>query len=169
MRRPFAIVAAGGWRLDQEWANVVTHAAGVVLAVTVTVFLMQAALRSGLERAVLSVLMFGSSATLVYLASRFPHAPRRGRAKLGLLALDYCSIYLLIAATYTPFALLLLGGDWVLFWVIWLLAALGIAVQVVSFASGRAKHYERIAYVLYLAMGWAPLAWAGGTVLRALP
>jgi len=156
-------------RIDQEWANVATHAGGLVLAVIGTVLLARAASRSELERSLFSVLMFGSAASLVYLASTLHHALRRGPAKTILLGLDYCGIYLLIAATYTPFALLLLQGDWALFAVIWSLAALGIAVQVASFASGRASRYERIAYVLYLVMGWAPVAWVGGAVMRAMP
>ena len=120
--------------------------------------------------AVFSVTVFGGAACLVYLASSLHHALSGGRAKTILVGLDHCAIYLLIAGTYTPFALVLLPrADWGLFALIWSLAAIGIAVQVAAFVTGRAGPYERIAHILYLAMGWMPLTWVGGLMVRALP
>ena len=92
-------------------------------------------------------------------------------APLFLGRLDHISIYVLIAGTYTPFALLALGGavGWWLFGAIWTLALVGSALEFI-----RMRHRRGIAVTLYLIMGWlgllsfGPLSAAlgtGGTVL----
>ncbi|MCK5445610.1 MAG: hemolysin III family protein, partial [Rhodospirillaceae bacterium] len=89
--------------------------------------------------------------------------------KQFFLALDHCGIYLLIAGTYTPFSLLMPPGqEWTLLVLIWGSALTGITIQMAAFLTGRSKVYEKFAFVLYLAMGWMPILWAGEDVFGAL-
>jgi hemolysin III len=69
-----------------------------------------------------------------------------------MLSLDHGSIYLLIAGTYTPFALIGLRGmlGWTLFSIVWACALVGVVVK--SFFAGR---WNAFSTAIYLAMGWA--------------
>ena len=105
---------------------------------------------------------------LLYLASTLLHSLPPGRAQNLFLILDHCGIFLLIAATYTPFALLLFHSTALLL-VIWSIAALGMAGQILAGAAGRPDAFENVAYILYLAMGWLPLTWFARTLLAWYP
>jgi hemolysin III len=118
--------------------------------------------------ALASLLVFGGSAVLLYLASTMLHALPPGRAQRLFLILDHCGIFLLIAATYTPFALLLFHSTALLL-VIWSIAAVGMAGQIAAAVTGRAAAFESVAYILYLAMGWLPLTWFARTLMAWHP
>ena len=102
---------------------------------------------------------------LLYAASGLQHGLPPGRAQRLFLILDHCGIFLLIAGTYTPFAMLLFRSP-ALLAAIWSLAALGIVGQILALAAGRGASFEAIAYLLYLAMGWLPLAWFARTLVE---
>ena len=101
---------------------------------------------------------------VLYLSSTLYHS-LRGKAKQIFHVFDHCSIYLLIAGTYTPLTLIVLRGrwGWWLFGIVWTLALAGVAKDV--FFHGR---YRAISIVLYLLMGWMVLA-AFAPLQRALP
>lgn len=88
---------------------------------------------------------------MMYLASSLYHAAANERQKRLLRRADHCSIYLLIAGTYTPLMLLAVGGNWGRWMLIavWLLALIGIAVKCFSVTK-----FKKISLVLYLIMGW---------------
>ena len=133
-----------------ERFNGYTHLAGAVLAlVGATVLVTLSALHADALR-IVSFSVYGATLVLLYLFSTLYHSTR-GRAKAVLRKLDHCSIYLLIAGTYTPFTLVTLGGawGWSLFGVIWGLAAVGI-VQECWLARG--ARWASLA--IYVAMGW---------------
>ena len=142
--------------------------AGAVLAVTGTAVLVVMASLEADPWRIVSFSVYGATLVLVYVVSTLYHGARDGRAKDVLRRLDHCSIYLLIAGTYTPFTLVTLNGPWgwSLFGAVWGLAAVGI-VQEWWFARG--KRVPSI--VIYVLMGWlavvalAPLfealAWKG--------
>jgi hemolysin III len=150
-----------------ERFNGYTHLAGAVLALAgATVLVVLAAMKADPWR-IVSFSVYGTTLFLLYLTSTLYHSTR-GRAKSVLRKLDYCSIYLLIAGTYTPFALVTLNGawGWTLFGAVWALAVVGI-VQECCLARG-----ARLASLaIYVLMGWlaivavAPLfhalAWSG--------
>jgi hemolysin III len=140
-----------------ERFNGYTHLAGVLLAAAGTAVLVtQAALRGDATR-IVSFAVYGATLCLLYLFSTLYHGAR-GRAKDVLRKLDHVAIYLLIAGTYTPFALVTLHGawGWSLFGAVWGLAALGI-VQELSIARG-----ARLASLaIYLLMGWLALVALG--------
>ena len=128
--------------------------AGAVLAVAgAVVLIVLGALKADPWR-IVSFSVYGASLIVLYTASTLYHSTR-GRAKDVLRKLDHCAIYLIIAGTYTPFALVTLNGawGWTLFGAVWGLALLGI-IQELWLSRG-----ERVAsIVIYLLMGWIALA-----------
>lgn len=137
-----------------EALNTVTHLVGAVLATLgSTVLLVLAAVRGDAWRLV-SFAIYGGSLILTYLASTLYHA-LKGRAKRVFRRLDHMSIFLLIAGTYTPFALVTLRNrlGWIILAVVWVLAVTGIALQ--ATLGDRAKSAS---LVLYPTIGWIGVA-----------
>ncbi len=146
-----------------ERFNGYTHLVGAVLALAgATMLVVAAALRADPWR-IVTFSVYGATLVLLYLASTIYHSTR-GRAKAVWRKLDHSAIYLLIAGTYTPFALVALRGPWgwSLFGVAWGLAAVGI-VQEVWLARGA----RVVSLAIYLLMGWTALA-AIGPLANAL-
>ncbi len=98
-----------------------------------------------------SVIVYGISIIILFLASTLYHAVNRERLKHYFRIIDHISIYLLIAGTYTPVLLITLPDSlgWELFWVVWGIAAFGIILKL--FFTGR---FEIFSTLLYLVMGW---------------
>jgi hemolysin III len=124
-------------------AGALLSAAGISLLFALTAGAMDARQRTG-------VAIYGATLLLLFVVSTLYHSSR-GRAKALLRKLDHCAIYLLIAGTYTPFALVTLRGawGWTLLGLAWGLAALGI-VQECTFARGA----RQLSLGIYLVMGW---------------
>jgi hemolysin III len=163
-----------------ERFNGYSHLAGTVLALTgATLLVVMAALAADPWR-IVSFAVYGATLVLLYVISTLYHSTR-GRAKDVFRKLDHCSIYLLIAGTYTPFTLVTLNGPWgwSLFGAVWGLAAVGI-VQEVWLARG-ARLPSLVIYVLmgwlavvalgplFDALAWQGMAWvlAGGLLYTA--
>ena len=153
--------------LPPERANTLSHGLGAVAALVATLLLLPTAANAG-PPVLLALLVFGGSAVLLYLVSGLLHALPPGPAQSLFRVLDHCGIFLLIAATYTPFALLLFHSPGLLL-VIWSVAALGITGEIVAVALRRAATFESVSYILHLAMGWLPLVWFARPLLDHLP
>lgn len=150
----------------EEIVNALTHALGAALSIAgLSVLVVMAWLQAEPWR-IVTFSIYGASLVLLYLASTCYHlAPAGGRAKTVLHALDHCAIYLLIAGTYTPFALVSLGGawGWSLFGALWGLAMIGVLVKTCL-----PTRSSILSTVTYVAMGWAGIVVAG-PIARALP
>ena len=134
-----------------ERFNGYTALAGAILALTGASFLVVMAAQKADPWRIVSFAVYGSSLFALHLISTLYHGMRGGRAKDVFRKLDHCSIYLLIAGTYTPFTLVTLNGPWgwSLFGAIWALAVLGI-VQECWLARGA----RMASLVIYVLMGW---------------
>jgi hemolysin III len=150
---------------QDEIANAITHALGVALALAGLAVLVTLASLYHSARHLVSYSIYGVTLVLLYGVSTAYHGVRLPRAKRILRILDHAAIYLLIAGTYTPFALITLRGawGWSLLGIIWALAASGVVFKV--FFMGR---FPRISVVFYLAMGWFALV-AGRQLFVQLP
>ncbi len=136
-----------------ERFNGITHLVGVALALAGTgVLVAEAALQQDPWK-VVSGSIYGATLVLLYTTSTLYHSSR-GKAKAVFRKLDHCAIYLLIAGTYTPFALVTLRGawGWWLFGSMWSLAALGIAQEL--WLSNKRRW---LSVTLYILMGWLGL------------
>ena len=139
----------------EERLHVAIHGAGLVAGVIATFWLVAQANVGASGWRVLGVAVFGLSAVLVFATSTIYHASADPLARPRWRQLDHSAIFLLIAGTYTPFSVGVLGGvwGWSLFIALWAIAVLGIAAKVrVGF------RYHNLSTALYLLMGWAGLA-----------
>ena len=154
----------------EERLNAAIHGLAALLGVAALVFLVIEASTVGRDGSLPAVIVYGIALILLFVVSTFYHGLPLGTVKRVFHSLDHGGISLLIAGTYTPFCLLMPPGEeWVLFAVIWIMAALGIGVQAAAFLTGREARYEKFAYVYYLAMSWIPILWASGVVFEELP
>ena len=163
-----------------ERFNGYTHLGGAILAAAGAVVLVVLASLRGDPWRITAFAVYGATLVFLYVASTLYHSTR-GRAKAVLQKVDHSAIYLLIAGTYTPFALVTLNGPWgwTLFGLVWGLAIIGI-VQELLFARGAripslviylVMGWSAVAAILPLAdsLGWGGLAWvaAGGVIYTA--
>ena len=135
----------------EEIANSISHGVGWLLSVCGLAILVTYAAITGGALRVASCAVFGSTLVLLYAASTLYHALREERAKKVMRVFDHSAIFLLIAGTYTPLALVAVGGawGWSLFATIWALATIGVLLN--TFAHGR---WRWLSITLYITMGW---------------
>ncbi|MGM0595187.1 MAG: PAQR family membrane homeostasis protein TrhA, partial [Pseudomonadota bacterium] len=147
-----------------ERFNSLSHLVGAVFALAGLVILVVAAAGQGEPRRIVAFSVYGATLFLLYLISTLYHS-LSGRAKLLFRVLDHQAIYLLIAGTYTPFALITLRESvgWWLFGTIWTLALLGVVLDGVK-RDGR----RILPVVIYLVMGWMVVVTLE-PLLQALP
>lgn len=135
---------------DEELWNTWTHALGILLGVIGAIFM---ALRmQGMDTlSRTSVWIYSISVIILFTASTVYHAVADPRIKKKLRILDHISIYLLIAGTYSPVALITLreGSGWWLFGAVWGMALFGTVLKL--FFTGK---FEIFSLFLYLLMGW---------------
>lgn len=138
----------------EELANAMTHGVGLLLSLVGVPMLVLGSLSRGDALLVAGMSVFGASLVAVYASSTLYHAVRPSRAKQLLQVADHVAIYLLIAGTYTPYALGVLRGrfGWSLLGVIWTLAALGIVFKV-AFRT----RFHRLSTAFYVGMGWVAI------------
>jgi hemolysin III len=138
--------------VGEEIANSITHGVGALLGLLGTAVLLYRAVRGeGTGIQIASFAIYGASLFLLHLSSTLYHALHHPGAKRVFWVFDHCSIYLLIAGTYTPFLLLSLWGRWgaTLLVTIWGLTILGIVFK--SLYIGRLR---KTSVGLYILMGW---------------
>jgi hemolysin III len=145
-----------GYTRGEEVANTLSAAAGLAVFVAVTPFLMAAALVSDRSLAVTGCAIFLASVLTLYLSSTIYHALAPCQAKHIVRILDHAAIFVLIAGTYTPFALgpLAENGGLALAIIEWTLAVLGIAFKCTGGIQSR-----RLSNLIYLGMGWLGVFW----------
>ncbi len=135
--------------------NMVSHIVGGVIGITAIVLCSIFAALNGDVYGVVSGVIFGSTMLVLYTMSSIYHGLKpETMAKKVFQIIDHCSIYILIAGTYTPIALCTLreystAQGWVLFGIIWGIAILGITLNSIDL-----KKYKVFSMICYLVMGW---------------
>jgi hemolysin III len=135
----------------EEFLNVLSHGAGLGLSVLGLFLLIFKALALNNTRILLSFAIFGTSLILLYSASTLYHSTKNLRKRFTFKVFDHIAIFVLIAGTYTPFALVTLQGrtGWIILGVVWTIALLGTFLKL--FFTGRFKIFSTL---LYVGMGW---------------
>ena len=139
------------WTVGEEVAHSVTHGIGLLGAVAGLVLLLVLAAATRDPWRITASAIYASTLVLLYGTSTLYHALSATRARDVFRVLDHSAIYLLIAGTYTPFALVSLRGPWgwTLLAIVWSLALAGVTMKAVFGA-----RWPIISTALYIAMGW---------------
>lgn len=138
-------------RRQEEFWNVITHGTGALLSVAALIVLAAFAAFKGNALDIAAALIFGTSLVLLYSASTIYHAAYKLKWKRIFRKIDHLCIYILIAGTYTPVALLGLKGvwGWSIFGFIWAFAIAGFI-----FKFSPLQKSEKLSLSLYALMGW---------------
>ncbi len=159
----------GRFTKQEETANWLSHFAGAILASAGLTLMIVASALKGTAWHVVSTTIFGSTMVLLYFSSAVAHGLPAGRLKQVFFIIDQAAIFLLIAGTYTPLALVVLHGPigWVLFGLQWAMAIAGITMKVVK--PNRVESGARmIDIIIYATMGWMLLI-VLIPIIKALP
>lgn len=147
----------------EEIMNMVTHIVGGGLGVIVLILgIVKAWGREWLDMA--AIIAYGISMIALYTMSSVYHGLRPGMGKKVLQIIDHCTIYLLIAGTYTPIVLVAFRPvypaiGWGLFILEWTLAALATTLTAIDL-----KKYSALSMVFYIGLGWAVLPFIQQTI-----
>jgi len=135
----------------EEFANTITHGFGLLLSVIGFIVLIALAVSHGGTMTIVSSVVYGVSLIVLYAASTAYHSTASIDLKRRLQIVDHCCIYLLIAGSYTPFALVIfedtLGKNLLI--LIWIFAAVGVGLKLLL-----RNRFTVLSVVSYLVMGW---------------
>lgn len=144
-------MSSAKYSIGEEIANSVSHGIGAVTSAVGLGFLIWLSVEYGDVWYVVSTTIYGVSLILLYSASTLYHAISHPRAKRIFQLIDHSMIFVLIAGTYTPFALVSLRGPWgwSLFAVVWGIAIAGILLEIM-----KKERIKWLSLSLYLGLGW---------------
>jgi len=133
-----------------EKFNSISHLVGASFALVGGAVLVTMAAMEGELAKIVSYSVYAATLFILYLSSTLYHS-FPGRAKLFFRVVDHQAIYLLIAGTYTPIAVVALksAGGWWLLGGVWAMAIVGMILDAVRRTGPRIG-----SIILYLAMGW---------------
>ena len=122
------------YSLAEELLNSISHGIGAGLGIAALVLCIVKSAHAGDGYKLASSIVFGLTTTLLYLMSCLYHALKVNRAKKVFRVFDHCTIFLLIAGTYTPYTLVTLRGPagWVMFGIVWAVAITGVVLNAVN-------------------------------------
>ncbi|MDD2627986.1 MAG: hemolysin III family protein [Clostridia bacterium] len=143
------------YTLGEEIFSSVVHGIGTALAISALVLLLVFTVKNGGDALdVVGISIYGFTLILLYTMSTLYHAITNDKAKKVFRIIDHCSIYLLIAGTFTPmiFSILRNNGStpWIVFGVVWGIAIWGILMY--AFFPGKFKILNLSSYIV---MGWS--------------
>lgn len=138
----------------EEIFNMVSHIVGGAVGVAALVLcIVRSALRHN-GYGLAGSIVYGVSMIILYTMSSVYHGLKPGKAKRVMQVLDHCTIYLLIAGTYTPILLSAMRpidpvASWIMFGVVW-----GLAAAAMTFTAIDLKKYSVFSMICYIGMGW---------------
>ena len=139
----------------EEIFNMVSHIVGGALGIAVLALCVIFSALHHNVYGIVSTSIYGVSLILLYTMSSIYHGLNKNRtAKKVFQIIDHCSIFILIAGTYTPFALCTLreydtATGWTLFGIVWGLSILGIVLNSIGL-----KRYKVFSMICYILLGW---------------
>ena len=142
----------------EEIFNMTSHIVGGAFGIVVTVLCVVFAAIHKNVYGIVSSSIYGTTMIILYTMSSIYHGlSPRCTGKKVLQVLDHCTIFLLIAGSYTPFALCTFreydtATGWTMFGIIWAMAIIGIVLNAIDL-----KKYKVFSMICYIAMGWAIL------------
>ena len=138
----------------EQIANSITHGLGILFGIAALIVLLVFSINKKNTISIVAFSIYGACLILMYLSSTLYHSIKNERAKRVLRVFDHSSIYLFIAGTYTPIALLTLDGKLRLGAMIgiWSIAIFGVIFKISTI--GKFDRYKAISLSIYIGMGW---------------
>lgn len=146
--------SAKRYTFKEELANSITHGIGVIFGIVAITILLIYSNKNGEPLSIISFAIYGTCIILMYLSSTLYHSIPNENIKKILRIFDHSSIYLFIAGTYTPIALLTMDGYLRvgILIAVWSIAILGITFKIVTYK--KMDNFKKLSLALYLGMGW---------------
>lgn len=138
----------------EEIFNMVSHITGGAMGVAICALCIVKAFLNHDAYQVVGAFIYGFSMVILYAVSSIYHGLVPQTAKKVMQIIDHCSVFILIAGTYTPIALSPLREystalGWTVFGIVWGVSALGITLNAIDL-----KKYNVFSIICYLALGW---------------
>ena len=142
--------------LSEELTSAAIQGTAATASVAGLILLITRALSQEGVLPLIGALVYGASLIVAFAASALYHGVPQPRLKRIFRTVDHCTIFLLIAGTYTPITLVTLRqhSGWLLLISIWALAITGVVLRLV-----KGPRFHRVAVPLYITMGWLSIAW----------
>lgn len=152
----------------EEIFNMVSHIVGGAFGIVALVLCLVSSILKGDPWSIVGSAVYGVSMVLLYTMSSVYHGLLPEMAKKVMQVLDHCTIYLLIAGTYTPIALCAIrprfpAWGWSLFGLVWVIAVVAIVFTAIDL-----KKYAVLSMICYIGMGWCVVL-AAKPVLETIP
>ena len=138
----------------EEVMNMVTHIVGGSFGILVLVLCL---VRSSIPRSTVGAAIYGGSMIAIYAMSSIYHGLRPSTGKKVLQVLDHCTIYLLIAGSYSAIALGALFDHFPILAMAVLAAQWGLAALAITLTAIDLEKYNVFSMVCYIGMGWMAL------------
>ncbi len=153
----------------EELANASSHFMAALMSVAAMILMVLQSARHGNILHVVSSSIFGSTMILLYFSSTMTHYLEQGKVKNLFFSMDKIAIYLLIAGTYTPLALITLAGPlgWTIFGIEWAVAIAG-SIAILRKPVNFEKGVKTVTIISYTVMGWLIII-AIVPVIRIMP
>lgn len=138
----------------EEIANSITHGIGIVFGVVALTILLVLAILKGNVSKIVSFSIYGACIILMFTSSTLYHSFTKEKAKAILRVFDHSSIFLFIAGTYTPIAILTLDGAMRIGILVgvWTIAIGGTVFKILTY--GKFDKYKVLSLIIYIGMGW---------------
>lgn len=140
------------YTLGEELVNAISHGIGAGLAIAGLVLL---AIKANSAMGVVTGVIYASIMIILYIISCIYHAlSPKLKGKKVLRVIDHCNVLLMVAGTYTPICLSLLGGKigWVMFGIVWAITIFAIVLNCIDI-----EKYKKACLACNLLLGWAAL------------
>lgn len=148
----------------EEMMNMITHIVGGAVGLLILIFSILIGVSHQNPWAIASGSVYGLTTCCLFVVSSIYHGLPDGLGKRVMQIIDHCTIYFMIAGTYTP--ILLVGvrqespaAAWIVFGIEW-----GCAMLAGTLTAIDLKKYSKLSMVCYLGMGWAVVSILGATV-----
>ncbi len=151
----------------EEIFNMVSHIVGGAFGIAALATCVVKAFLNGDPYQIVSAFIYGFSMVLLYTVSSVYHGLIPETAKKVMQVIDHCTVFILIAGTYTPVSLCSLRLHstplgWTVFGIVWGVSALGITLNAIDL-----KKYRVFSGICYIALGWC-IVFTGKTAIDAI-
>lgn len=138
----------------EEIFNMVSHIVGGSLGIIIFALCVIKSFLNGDTYQIVGSFIYGFSMVVLYTISSVYHGLHKGTAKKVMQVIDHCSVFFLIAGTYTPITLTALREynpflGWTVFGFVWGITALGVTLNAIDL-----KKYSLFSNICYIALGW---------------